>query len=286
MLSSIPHRTPLRNLPTLILLALAWLLAGGAQARAVQTEHVEAELIAERTAAEPGRPLRVALRLKMDEHWHTYWRNPGDTGLPTTIQWQLPAGFQPGEIEWPAPQRIDVGPFANYGYEGEVVLPVLLAVPAGLAPGAAIPIKARADWLVCREQCIPGGADLELDVPVAAASDADARWAGLFATALSETPRDATAWQWNAYRTGERLDLVWQPPAGSATPSRVQFFPHAEGLIEPAARQALYRLPDGRLRLNVALSKQAAQLPASVDGVLTTAGGWGRRCWTGRARFT
>ncbi|MBK8740588.1 MAG: thioredoxin family protein [Betaproteobacteria bacterium] len=271
----------MRNLPTLILLALAWLLAGGAQARAVQTEHVEAELIAERTAAEPGRPLRVALRLKMDEHWHTYWRNPGDTGLPTTIQWQLPAGFQPGEIEWPAPHRIDVGSFANYGYEGEVVLPVLLAVPAGLPPGAAIPIKARADWLVCREQCIPGGADLVLDVPIAAASDADARWAGLFATAWSETPRDATAWQWNAYRTGGRLDLVWQPPAGSATPSRVQFFPHAEGLIEPAARQALYRLPDGRLRLNVALSKQAAQLPASVDGVLTTAGGWGKEMLDG-----
>ncbi|MBP8296980.1 MAG: protein-disulfide reductase, partial [Burkholderiales bacterium] len=281
MLSTIPHPTPLRNLPTLILLALAWLLAGGVHAKAVQTEHVEAELIAERTAAEPGRPVRVALRLKMDEHWHTYWRNPGDTGLPTTIQWQLPAGFQPGEIEWPAPQRIDVGSFANYGYEGEVVLPVLLAVPAGLAPGAAIPIKARADWLVCREQCIPGGADLVLDVPVAAASEADARWAGLFATARSETPRDATAWQWNAYRTGERLDLVWQPPAGSASPSRIQFFPHAEGLIEPAARQALYRLPDGRLRLNVALSKQAAQLPASIDGVLTTAGGWGKETLDG-----
>ena len=281
MLTSIPFRTPFHNVPTLILLALAWLLAGGAHARAVQTDHVESELIAERTAAEPGRPLRVGLRLKMDEHWHTYWRNPGDTGLPTTIQWQLPAGFQSGEIEWPAPQRIDVASFANYGYEGEIVLPVVLSVPAAVAPGATIAVKARADWLVCREQCIPGGADLELDINVAAASDVDARWVGLFAKARSELPRDASTWQWNAYRTGGRLDLVWQPPAGSMAPSRVQFFPHTEGLIEPAARQALYRLPDGRLRLNVALTKQAAQLPASIDGVLTTAGGWGKETLDG-----
>ena len=115
-----------RTRPLLLWIAALSLLlgvAGGSYAKAVQTEHVEAELVAARTAAEPGSPLRIGLRLKMDEHWHTYWRNPGDTGLPTTIQWQLPAGFQAGDIEWPAPQRIDVGPFANYGYEGEVVLP-------------------------------------------------------------------------------------------------------------------------------------------------------------------
>ena len=278
MRSSLLHRTLSRAWATLVLIAALALLAGpgASNAKAVQTEHVEAELVAERTAAEPGKPLRVGLRLKMDEHWHTYWRNPGDTGLPTTIQWQLPAGFQAGDIEWPAPQRIDVGPFANYGYEGEVVLPVLLTGPAGLAPGTSIPIKARAEWLVCREQCIPGGADLELELKSAAESGPDSRWAGLFAKAQSDLPRAAGDWQWSAYKTGGRFDLVWLPPAGSAAPSRVQFFPHAEGVIEPAARQALYRLPDGRLRLNLVLSKQLAQMPASIDGVLTAASGWGK----------
>jgi thiol:disulfide interchange protein/DsbC/DsbD-like thiol-disulfide interchange protein len=264
---------------SLALIALGALLAGvagAATAKAVQTEHVEAELVAERTAVEPGKPSRIGLRLKMDEHWHTYWRNPGDTGLPTTIQWQLPAGFRAGDIEWPAPQRIDVGPFANYGYEGEVVLPVLLAGPAGIAPGASVPIKARAEWLVCREQCIPGGADLELDLNTAAGSAPDSRWAGLFANAQSGQPRAAGDWQWSAYKTGGRLDLVWLPPAGSVAPSRVQFFPHAEGVIEPAARQALYHLPDGRLRLNLVLSKQLAQMPAGIDGALTSASGWGK----------
>jgi thiol:disulfide interchange protein DsbD len=236
---------------------------------------VEAELVAERVAAAPGKPATVGLRLRMDEHWHTYWRNPGDTGLPTTIRWQLPAGFQAGDIEWPAPQRIDVGPFANYGYEGEIVLPVQLTAPAGLAPGSSITLKARADWLVCREQCIPGGADLELELKSAAGGAPDVRWAGLFAKALADLPRAADDWQWSAYKTGGGLDLVWLPPAGSAAPSRVQFFPHVEGVIEPAARQAFYRLPDGRLRLSLVVSKQLSQMPASIEGVLTTANGWG-----------
>src|SRR5262245_30545395 len=95
-----------------------------ALAKPIQTDHVEAELVAERTAIETGKPMRVGLRLKMDPEWHTYWRNPGDTGLPTTIEWKLPEGFKAGDIEWPAPQRIDVQSFANYGYESEILLPV------------------------------------------------------------------------------------------------------------------------------------------------------------------
>ena len=265
-----------RALPALAgaLLSIA-VATGAAFAKAVPTDHVEAELIAERTAVEPGKPLRIGLRLKMDDQWHTYWRNPGDTGLPTTLQWQLPADVQAGDIEWPAPQRIDVGPFANYGYEKEIVLPVTLSVPAGMLPGAALPIKARADWLVCREQCIPGGADLDLELQVAVASEPDPRWAALFAKARADLPRPAEDQQWSAHKSGGRLDLIWVPPPGSAVPSQVQFFPYPEGIIEPAARQRLYQLPDGRLRLNLALSKQIAQMPGSIDGVLTSASGWG-----------
>ncbi len=265
-----------RALPALLsaLLCLAT-AAGMANAKPVATDHVEAELIAERTAVEPGKPLQLGLRLKMDEHWHTYWRNPGDTGLPTTVQWQLPSGFKAGDIEWPAPQRIDVGPFANYGYENEVVLPVVLAVPADVAAGTPIAIRTRAEWLVCREQCIPGGADLELELKSAAASDPDARWAGLFAKARADLPRPAGEWKWSAHKSAGRLDLVWMPPPGNAVPSNVQFFPHPEGIVEPAARQGLYQLKDGRLRLSLVLSKQFTQMPVRIDGVLTSAGGWG-----------
>ena len=241
----------------------------------VQTDHVEAELVAERTAVVPGKPLTLALRLKMDREWHTYWRNPGDSGLPTTIQWTLPPGFKAGDIEWPAPTRIDVATLANYGYDGEILLPVTLRVPASLATGTAIPIKARAEWLVCKEQCIPGSADLTLALKAAATADVDSRWTKLFDAARSTQPRPAS-WQWSAYKSGGadgKIDIVWTPPSGATVPSKMQFFPHAEGVVEPAARQALYRLADGRYRLNLTLAKDA-KLPASIEGVLTSSDGW------------
>ena len=275
--SSMRLPTRFRFLLLIPIAAAALWVAAAASAKPVQTDHVESELVAERTAIEAGKPITVGLRLKMDPEWHTYWRNPGDTGLPTTIQWTLPPGYSAGDIEWPAPQRIDVQTFANYGYENEIVLPVTISTPATLAADAKVPIKAKAEWLVCREQCIPGAADLDLELKVSGASDPDARWAGLFAKAKADRPRAADDWKWSAHKAfgaQGRVDLVWTPPPGSATPSQIQFFSHTEGVIEPAARQTLYRLPDGRLRLNLVLAKQATEMPSTLEGVVTAANGW------------
>src|SRR5882757_8399496 len=115
-----------------ILLPFLLLAAWAAQAEGVRTPHVEADLVTERTAVEAGKPLTVALRLKMIPHWHTYWRNPGDSGLKTTLAWTLPEGFSAGEIQWPIPQRIPAGPLTNYGYENEVYLLTEITVPRNL----------------------------------------------------------------------------------------------------------------------------------------------------------
>src|SRR5882724_617007 len=101
-------------------------------AAAVKTDHVEAELVAADTALSPGVPATVALRLAIEDGWHTYWRNPGDSGLPTTLEWKLPRGFVAGEIEWPAPKALPVGPLVNYGYDGEVLHLVTVTPPADL----------------------------------------------------------------------------------------------------------------------------------------------------------
>src|SRR5258707_14977487 len=112
-------------------------LALPAVAAPVRTPHVEAELVPENTALTPGRPLTVALRLAMQRGWHTYWQNPGDSGLPTTIEWKLPAGLSAGPIQWPVPRVLPVGPLVNYGYEGEVLLLVdIAAVPDFLSGNA------------------------------------------------------------------------------------------------------------------------------------------------------
>ena len=152
-----------RVLPAL-LLALATCAHA---APVVKTDHVEAQLLAERVSAQPGKTTTVGLRLQMTPHWHTYWKNPGDSGLPTRIKWSLPEGWKAGEIQWPHPQNLPIGPLMNFGYEDEVVLLVDLAVPADAKPGTAT-IRAKADWLVCKEVCIPEKGEHELSVPVAA----------------------------------------------------------------------------------------------------------------------
>ncbi len=119
----LPSATAMR--PATPLLALPLLAAAaGTPAAPVEVPHARVELLAARTAAEPGRPLLVGLRIEHEAGWHTYWKNPGDSGMPTRIQWQLPEGWSAGPILWPAPERIRVGPLANFGYEGELLLPV------------------------------------------------------------------------------------------------------------------------------------------------------------------
>src|SRR5262245_21845033 len=98
------------------------LQATSAMAQPVRTDNVEAELVSASDAVVPGQPVVSALRLKHDDHWHTYWQVPGDSGLPTRIQWKLPAGWTAGPIEWPLPKRLPVGPLMNFGYEGEILL--------------------------------------------------------------------------------------------------------------------------------------------------------------------
>src|SRR5512145_1895006 len=98
-------------------LLVAAMLVGAVQAQAVRADHVEAELVSPADAVQPGQPVTVALRLKHDPQWHTYWQVPGDSGLPTRIEWQLPAGWTAGPIQWPLPKRLPIGPLMNYGYE-------------------------------------------------------------------------------------------------------------------------------------------------------------------------
>ena len=112
-LSALAHRA------VALLLAASTLLPLGLQAEPVRRDHINVELVAAMDAAVPGEPLTVALRLEPDDHWHTYWRNPGDSGLPTRMSWTLPEGLQAGDILWPFPERQPLGPLTNFGYSGE-----------------------------------------------------------------------------------------------------------------------------------------------------------------------
>src|SRR5260370_3966704 len=155
-----------RWLPFVVLCFAPAALALPAAAVPVRTAHLEAELVPERTALTPGRPLTIALRLAMERGWHTYWQNPGESGLPTTLNWKLPDGLSAGPIQWPPPRALPVGPLTNYGYEGEVLLLTdVVAVPDFLS-GRTVTLNGRADWLVCNEISLPQAADLSLPPPL------------------------------------------------------------------------------------------------------------------------
>ena len=146
----------------------------------------QADLILSQDIAQPGGKMLAGVRLHMQPGWHTYWKNPGDSGLATRIDWELPEGFEAGPIQWPAPERIDVGPLTSYGYHGEVLLLTDIRVPQDSA--GSIPIAARAFWLVCEEICIPGDAEFALTLPAGPAAP-HPRWSGPIERTRAALPR-------------------------------------------------------------------------------------------------
>jgi DsbC/DsbD-like thiol-disulfide interchange protein/cytochrome c biogenesis protein CcdA len=176
-----------------LILFLALLLPVSAladEAPALRTDHLDSRLVAERTAVVPGEPLQIGLWLAHDPGWHTYWLNPGDSGLPTRIELELPPGVEAGPIRWPIPERLPAGPLVNFGYSGAMVLPLELAVPADF-PDDTLVIRARADWLICEVECIPGDGEYKLTLPVAGTTAPHSRWAEYFAAAERRQPRPA-----------------------------------------------------------------------------------------------
>jgi len=243
-------------------------------AQPVKTEHVTAELVAQASAVQPGQAVQIGLRLQHIPHWHTYWRNPGDSGLPTTLAWTLPDGSSTSDIQWPAPQRLPLGPLVNYGYEGEVLLPLHYTAPANAQPGSTLRLQAAATWLVCRDVCIPENATLNLALPVAAAgaTPSPTAHADLFAKTAAQQAKPLQGWRASLQHAGPELLLsLDRESAAGANGVRpvVHVFPYVEQLIEPA-RHELYRTPNGyalRMRL-----QDNAKLPASFDGIAVVPG--------------
>ncbi len=264
-----------KYLRAFLLTLLTALSAGFSSASPVKTEHVEAELISRHTGFQPGAPVELALRLKIIDHWHTYWQNPGDSGLPTKLKWTLPPGYAAGAIAWPYPQKLPLGPLMNFGYEGEVLHLVSIAVPADAKPGKQITFKAKAEWLVCNDVCIPESGDLALTLPVSTAAPVeDARWHQAFATAHEKLPAkiDAKAGAMSARIDGKRMLMTFAdaPALGAG----LTFFPYAGDLIENAGAQ-VFQQQAGSASLTVPLADPVSRELKTVEGVVVATGTWG-----------
>jgi thiol:disulfide interchange protein DsbD len=219
-------------------LALSLLLPSILVAQAPRARHTTVSLLSEADAVQPGRPLTLGIRLQMEGGWHTYWRNPGDSGLPTRAKWETPAGFAAGEIQWPYPVRFETGPLVSFGYAGEVVLPVEIRVPASVT-AREVRIAARVDWLECQEACLPGRVDVSLTLPVRAKAGPGPH-AALFADARRRLPTKDPRWAVSVSSSPATLRLDIRPPKGTVVKD-AYFYPAAPRLVDSAQPQPLAR---------------------------------------------
>jgi len=209
---------------------------------------VDASLVADRASVAPGETVHIALHQEITRGWHTYWRNPGDSGEPTRLTLDLPEGWSAGEIIWPAPNAYPLGPLTNYGYSDSVTLPVPVTVPEGFAPGR-VEIPAEATWLVCEDICIPEEASLTLSLQVGE-SRADRSGVRLIEAAIAAAPQPAPAGFEAAVSEGdEALSFTFTGPTLDGA-SNLYLFPYVSGLIDHAAEQRVATAP-GALRIDV-----------------------------------
>jgi DsbC/DsbD-like thiol-disulfide interchange protein len=249
----------------LVTSSLSASVQAGPPPRQVSAPHVRVELIADSPAPVKGQPVWIGVRFVLEPGWHVYWQNPGDSGGPPAVEWHLPKGVTAGDIQWPAPERIEAGPIVNYGYQGEVVLPVSLRLAPEAAPGFTV--GASIKWLVCRDMCLPGKADLELTLPLAADLRATAKsWAALVKSSLDLVPRKAPAsWKATARSEGDRLVIAidtGRPEKGGV------FFPLDADQIDDSAKQEVSSLPRG-IRFNLRKSDRLLKLPSRLRGVVS-----------------
>jgi thiol:disulfide interchange protein/DsbC/DsbD-like thiol-disulfide interchange protein len=270
-----------------LLLALAAACPAGAQPAAPDgapgdpSPHSAAELVAPAASIRPGQPFEVALRLTTDPGWHVYWTNPGDSGMPPSLAWQSPPGFTPGALRFPFPERILLPPLASYGYEGEVFFPIAVQAPAAPAMGE-VTLRAKAEWLVCADVCLPAEQDVALTLPVGAGAPAPhPAWGARIDAARDRLPAEMPGWSAAAARAGGGYALTLTPPPGWAgEPAGAYFFADTGGVVQHAAEQAVERTADG-FRLAIPESEFASAPVARLTGVLVAPEGTG---WDGAGR--
>lgn len=253
----------------LCLLALAILLvAPGVRAAVdtVRTDNVTARLVASLEQVKPGDTVSVMLHQDIREGWHTYWKNPGDSGQETAIEWSLPEGASAAPIQWAAPDRIEFAGLVNHGYSNRVGLISDITVPADWPEGTAFPVKAEATWLVCEKVCIPESAAFDITVPTGGATVANGADAALFAAVRGTIPV-SSPWPVSATVRGDRISLAFNAPGLALERlSEPHFFANAWGVVAHAAEQRL-SYADGTLQ--VTLKRGEIPAPEMLSGVFT-----------------
>jgi thiol:disulfide interchange protein len=254
-----------------ILLAMLLGSAGHAQVAQPGKNAIAASLVPESTVVAPGQTVTLALVMRPAKDWHGYWKNPGDSGIETQIAWELPASLSAGPIQYPVPDRLIVAGLMNYVYKGDYAQLIDVKVPASLALGTKLPIRARVDYLACTDEiCVPETADVAADLEAgpAPAAQTDRALFDRFRQALPKPLGSEARFE----RAGNRFRLAIPLPAELEL-GEPYFYPLSDGALDYAAAQSFSRVGD-TLIVETDAPANAASLPA-VEGVLKLSDGNG-----------
>ena len=254
-------------------MALALFVLGSANAAAstAKTDNVSAQLEANVTTIAPGDSFYAVLKMDIRKHWHTYWINPGDAGEPTRINWTLPEGITAGDILWPTPSTIALGPLINYGYEDEAVYLVPLTASAALARGQTLNFSAHATWLVCEDICIPEDGQFSFSVQTGTQTTPDPVWGKVAQSALSALAKPDDSITTGAVLKGETLTYSFAGP-GLGKAKSAYFFPIDTGAVRHAEPQLLSRGSEGFTLWTKPGFRAKRGLNDPIAGILTVDG--------------
>jgi DsbC/DsbD-like thiol-disulfide interchange protein len=263
-------RSSRRFSPALAFLAARLLCAACAQASGSPIPHGTLELIAENQWIAIGHPFYLGLHFQLEKGWHIYWVNPGDSGEPPRVTWQIPPSLSPGAIEWPVPRRLGTSSIVDFGYEDTVTLIVPVEAQATLAAQPSARLGAEVRVLVCREMCIPGRTQLSLTLPIKSRLPApDVRTRELFVAARKDLPQSAPQnWKFSVDDAIDSFVL-----AANVAPQITQaiFFPLMEAQIDNSAPQTLQPVATG-FRLTLRKSDRLLKPIERLKGVLVLSG--------------
>jgi thiol:disulfide interchange protein DsbD len=251
----------------------------------VTTEQVRAELMAYAPdGVDPGKTIWVGLQLAHQPQWHTYWKNSGDSGQPTSLTWTLPTGVMAGDLAWPLPVKIPIGTLANYGYDGTVLLPVPLTITPDFKTNALTPeleVKLQASWLVCKQECVPQDGQFVLRVPTKVSTALNsARFAAAF-KAQPKALNEATS----ITIEGNSLKVLVPGLPASLRGKTLDFFPETPEVIETAAQWTQSWQGD-LWTASVPIAAQRGASPATMPFVVAGLAGNERLGFTTRAKVT
>ena len=222
--------------------------------------HIKIDLISQQAESPAGQPLWVGLRFQLEPGWHIYWQNPGDSGEPPKVQWELPTGFTAGSIRWPQPIRLGSGSVIDYGYEGQVLLMAPIEGPSSRNATPMPRLSADVKYIVCREVCIPGKAHLMLSAP---AGGEWAAWRAVFEQTRAQLPKPTPAsWRVTAVSNKQQFILSVR-----ARPQVSSFFPLEPSQIDNSAPQDFVATRTG-FRLSLKKSDQLIEPITTLRGII------------------